>query len=202
MRLIPFFHKTHPLSNWYEAPMFDPVSGITFSTVEYWMMWHKAQLFTIPSNLKPGLFASRMVEYNYGVMDKILKAKNSAEVKALGRAVQGYQESVWELHRKDIVKKGCYLKLGFCDEALYFLLSLDPVNDRLCEASKYDRIWGVGFDQFDSRINDVSLWGLNLLGDIYQEIMVELHTTPPHELRFPSHVVQKIVEHKARYSKG
>lgn len=202
MRLIPFFHKTHPLSNWYEAPMFDPVSGITFPTVEYWMMWHKAHLFTIPSNQKPSLFASRITSHNYSVMDKILKAADSKAAKALGREVQGFQESVWVANRKDIVKKGCYLKLGFCDEALYFLLSLDPQNDRLCEASKYDRVWGTGFEQSDLRLNDLSLWGLNLLGDIWQEILVELHNTPTQELRLPSHVIEKIVEHNARYSRG
>ncbi|MCW6598743.1 NADAR family protein [Yersinia ruckeri] len=182
--------------------MFDPVSGVTFPTVEYWMMWHKAQLFTVPSNQKSSLFASRITTRNYEIMTQILKAKDSGEVKALGRKVEGYQDSIWHAHRKDIVKKGCYLKLGFCDEALYFLLSLDPKNDRLCEASKYDRDWGVGFEQSDPRINDLSLWGLNLLGDIWQEIMIELHTTPAHELRLPSHVVEKIVEHTARYSRG
>ncbi|TPG60048.1 NADAR family protein [Ewingella americana] len=183
--VVPFFHRTHPLSNWYPRRMFDPESGITFATIEHWMMWHKAKLFNDES-----------------VMALLASSTDPYQAKKLGRAVKGFVESVWVANREDIVKKGLYLKVDYCDEALYFLLDLDPKTTRLCEASPWDRLWGVGLDAEDPRVYDPDNWkGLNLLGNLWQELLVDVHGATELSIHFNPVTLEKILSHKAKYPK-
>lgn len=199
MNIVPFFHGSHPLSNWYPQDMQDEVSGITFATMEHWMMWHKAKLFSVAANQKSTLFPTHATQNNLSIMEGIAGSKDPRSAKKLGRAVQGFNEELWLEHRKDIVKKGLYLKLHYCDEALYFLLDLNPATDIICEASPYDRIWGTGFSAEDPRLQDQSQWGLNLLGECWQEILIDIKTTPIHELRLSKQLISKIAEHNQKY---
>ena len=118
-------------------------NGLTFNCAEQWMMWNKAKTF-----------------HDEEIAEKILKATEQAEIKALGRAVRGFDPKVWDAVKKDIVVHGNVVKFSQNPELKEFILATgDKV---LVEASMYDRIWGIGLRAHEC---DVSKWhGSNLLG--------------------------------------
>ena len=75
------------LSNWYLSEF--TVDDITFSSMEQYMMYEKAILFHDQETAK-----------------KILQKDNVAEIKALGRIVQNFDDTVWVKSREEIVYKG------------------------------------------------------------------------------------------------
>ena len=80
------------LSNWYRSEF--QVDGISFSSMEQYMMYQKAILFQ-----------------DLETAEKILRTDDAAEQKALGRAVRGFQEAIWEAQREDIIYRGVYEKV-------------------------------------------------------------------------------------------
>jgi ribA/ribD-fused uncharacterized protein len=68
------------LSQWYPAKFV--AEGSQFPTAEHYMMFRKAKLFG-----------------DFEAADRILLAPNLAAVKAIGRSVRGFQESVWQQNR-------------------------------------------------------------------------------------------------------
>jgi predicted NAD-dependent protein-ADP-ribosyltransferase YbiA (DUF1768 family) len=111
---------------------------------------------------------------------KILKAGlHPRKVKALGRAVENFDEKIWNENRGRIVREGSMakftlavseegLRLGSGENGDLIGMSLRDLllstGDReLVEASPYDSIWGVGFAPGTAAQNREH-WGLNLLG--------------------------------------
>lgn len=132
------------LSQWYPSPFV--VNGRVFPTAEHYMMFRKAVLFG-----------------DDACAERIVRASSPSAAKALGRAVQGFEESVWEAHRTDIVVQGSYEKFAQSAELKAFLLATG--NQVLVEASPRDRIWGIGLAADDARARNPAEWrGLNLLG--------------------------------------
>lgn len=72
------------LSNWYPSTFTH--NGITFSSMEQYMMYRKALSFG-----------------DEKVATQILATDNAAEIKALGRLVSGYDESLWNGIRQIVV---------------------------------------------------------------------------------------------------
>ncbi|OZG75169.1 hypothetical protein BTA51_01935 [Hahella sp. CCB-MM4] len=141
-------------SQWYDSPFTQ--KGIAYLTAEHFMMAEKARLFG-DSNAE----------------QKILLADNPGEAKKLGREVQGFENSVWEHHRFDIVVKANLLKFGQNAELKEFLLN---TGDRiLVEASPVDKIWGVGLAMDHPAVENPYQWrGLNLLGFALMEVRLQL----------------------------
>ena len=109
------------LSNWYPSTFTH--NGITFSSMEQYMMYRKALSFG-----------------DEKVATQILATDNAAEIKALGRLVSGYEESLWERLK-------------------------DTGNAFLAECAVNDRIWGIGLSMRDpSRLDRAKWQGQNLLG--------------------------------------
>ncbi|MFI6321967.1 NADAR family protein [Nonomuraea sp. NPDC050556] len=132
------------LSQWWPVEFSE--DGHVFASAEHYMMAHKAWLFD-----------------DHETAAKILGARHPGEAKALGRAVQGFDESVWDARRFDIVVRGNVAKFGQHPELKEFLLATR--NRVLVEASPVDRIWGIGLTAADERAASPSTWqGLNLLG--------------------------------------
>lgn len=128
----------------------------------------------------------------------ILDADHPRKVKRLGRAVQGFDEEVWDREREGIVKRanwckftypvdvgnsagsedGPAWKLGVGKDAKevktpsFRQVLLSTGNRELVEASPYDRIWGIGFREADAEQNRDS-WGLNLLGKALMAVREE-----------------------------
>jgi len=92
---------------------------------------------------------------------EILAATDLAEVRALGRRVQNFDEDTWVKNREEIVLQGNLLKFGQNEELKQALLATGTKH--LVEASPRDRIWGVGFGEKNA-LGQKARWGLNLLG--------------------------------------
>ncbi|KAK1755176.1 hypothetical protein QBC47DRAFT_382960 [Echria macrotheca] len=163
-----FWRETDPstgwLSQWYQSDFTDS-DGIVYKSAEHYMMYHKAHLFS-----------------DQTTASTILAAPHPREVKALGRSVSNFSESVWKAHREAIVRRGSLLKFSTphnvitgndgAPTSLKELL-LGTGDRELVEASPLDRIWGVGFSPAKAEANRAR-WGLNLLGRALMSVRDEL----------------------------
>ncbi len=85
---------------------------------------------------------------------------NAAEIKALGRLVSGYDESLWNGIRQIVVYEGLFAK--FTQPDLRERLK-DTGNAFLAECAVNDRIWGIGLSMRDQGRLDRAKWqGQNL----------------------------------------
>ncbi len=148
MRKIVCFHNPDEnngyLSNWFLADFY--VEEFYYSSMEQYMMYQKAMLFGDPEIAK-----------------EILSTSKVGKIKALGRAVQNYEEAVWNGMRQPIVCRGLFEKFRQNEELKRKLLATD--TDILAECAVQDRIWGIGLSMKDERRFDLREWqGQNLLG--------------------------------------
>lgn len=139
-----FFWK-HRLSQWHRAPFV--VGDTTFTHAEQYMMYAKALLFG-----------------DREAATRVLAAETPAEQQAIGRAIRGFDESVWTLFREAVVFTGNYARFSQNPEQRELLVATRGTT--LVEASPHDCVWGIGLAADDPRARDRSQWrGLNLLGE-------------------------------------
>lgn len=132
------------LSNWY--PSIFALNGITFSSIEQYMMYRKAVCFG-----------------DEKVAAQILATEDVAEIKALGRLVSGYDENLWNGVRQIVVYEGLLAKFSQNSDLREQLK--DTGQAFLAECAVKDRIWGVGLSMHDPNRLDRAKWrGQNLLG--------------------------------------
>lgn len=128
------------------------VNGITFSSMEQYMMYQKAVCFK-----------------DEEIAEKILATTDVAVIKALGRQVKGYNDGYWNGVRQLLVYEG--LKEKFTQNENLKKLLLDTEDSILAEGAVNDRIWGIGLSMKDSNRLESEKWrGQNLLG--YAMMMV------------------------------
>lgn len=141
------------LSNWYLSPFTS--GGVTFSSMEQFMMYRKALCFCDTS-----------------IASQILATDDVAQIKALGRRVSNYDESLWNGVRQIVVYEGLLAKFSQNEELKTKLKSTG--NATLAECAVKDRIWGIGLSMKDPDRLDKAKWnGQNLLG--YALMMVREH---------------------------
>ena len=127
-----------------------------YRTAEHWMMAQKAVLFG-----------------DTDAFEKILVVSSPKEAKDLGRLVKGFDKDIWDSRCFDIVFRGNMLKFGQNPELKKHLL--DTGDQILVEASPYDKVWGIGLGQDDSRAVNPAQWeGKNLLGQVLMVVRHEL----------------------------
>lgn len=143
------------LSNWYYSTQgFVDEQRHIFHTNEHYMMYRKAILFD-----------------DAEMAQAILTAEDSGTAKKLGRNVRGFQQSVWNEHKLQIVVQGCMLKFHQCKYARRVLLATG--TKILVEAAPRDRVWGIGMGKTNPSRFDPNTWrGQNLLG---QALMIVRH---------------------------
>ena len=132
------------LSNWY--PSVFVADGITFTSMEQYMMYKKAVLFRDDK-----------------AAAKILSITDVGKIKALGRRVKGYNDTVWNGVRQIIVYNGLLEKFrqnpALCEKLLA------TGEDILAECAVSDKIWGIGHSMHNPDRFDMEKWqGQNLLG--------------------------------------
>jgi ribA/ribD-fused uncharacterized protein len=138
------------LSQWWPASF--TVDGTRYPTAEHFMMAEKARLFG-----------------DEELRARILNATSPGAAKRFGRDVRGFDESVWERSRIELVVRGNLAKFSQNPELSKFLL--DTKDQVLVEASPVDRIWGIGLAADDGRVENPEQWqGLNLLGFALMEV--------------------------------
>lgn len=136
------------LSQWWPASF--TLDGVTYASAEMYMMAEKARLM--------GDDETRA---------QILAAPDAKTVKAFGRAVRNYDESVWARERFDVVTRGSVAKFGQNADLRAFLVGTALGDDGavLVEAAPNDAVWGIGVAESDPRARDPREWpGTNLLG--------------------------------------
>ena len=142
------------LSNWYLSDF--TVEGIKFSSMEQYMMYQKALCFE-----------------DHGCAAKILATSDVGDIKALGRSVQNYNETIWNGLRQIIVYKGLTQKFKQNEELKNLLLSTG--TSILAETAVKDTIWGIGLSMQDENRFNIYKWrGQNLLGFALMEVRDEL----------------------------
>lgn len=105
------------------------------------------------------------------IADQILfNGLEPKEAKRLGRQVKNFDNSEWEKVRKKVMLEALTYKF-YCNPELEEVL-LKYRNKTFVEASPFDKIWGVGLKEDDSRILNESNWeGLNLLGKCLNKLI-------------------------------
>ena len=148
MRKVVCFHNPDEingyLSNWYLSEF--SMEGIMFSSMEQYMMYKKAVLFD-----------------DKETAEKILATDNVGAIKALGRSVKNYNDTIWNGVRQIAIYSGLLEKFRQNEELKAKLLSTHDAV--LAECAVQDRIWGIGLSMKDENRFDMSKWqGQNLLG--------------------------------------
>jgi ribA/ribD-fused uncharacterized protein len=162
------------LSQWYRSPFHNPTDpSIIFQTAEQYMMYAKAVLFN-----------------DLPIASEILETTIPKQQKALGRAVKGFDQKVWNANRERIVEEGSYYKFKYgVDEGdlkddgtgLTLRERLLATADReIVEASPMDKIWGIGFGAKNAE-NRRAHWGLNLLGKALMKVRDRLRAEAEEE---------------------
>ena len=132
------------LSNWYLSDF--TVDGVSFSSMEQYMMYQKAVVFK-----------------DKDIASKILKTDDVERIKEYGRQVSNYDDTIWNGVRQIIIYKGLLEKFRQNEKLKKALL--DTGDDILVECAVSDKIWGIGLSMKDSNKNDIKAWrGQNLLG--------------------------------------
>lgn len=144
------------LSNFYPCSFTD-AEGTKFNCSEQYFMFRKAKMFD-PENHK--------------LVEKILHESDPKEIKALGRQVKNYVESVWKKKRMSVMIDGLRLKFQQNKNICQELLSTGTKD--LYEASPYDIVWGIGFGAKDAIYMDPRNFGRNLLGKALVQVRKEL----------------------------
>ena len=140
-----FWGSKEVFSQHYQPCSFE-IGGIVFNSSEQWMMVCKARLFNDVASVK-----------------KILASTCPKEQKQLGREVRNFDKKIWEEKAIDFVVEGNVAKFGQNEHMKNILL--DTGERVLVEASPYDKIWGIGLSENDSRALDPHQWqGSNWLG--------------------------------------
>ena len=141
------------LSNWYMSTF--TVDGVTFSSMEQYMMYSKAVCFE-----------------DLATAGKILKTDDVAEIKALGRLVVNYNDNYWNGVRQIVVYEGLLAKFSQNADLLSNLKATNTAT--LAECAVNDHIWGIGLSMKDPNRFCINKWnGQNLLG--YSLMLVRKH---------------------------
>lgn len=131
-------------SQWFITKFIDQ-DGIEFNSSEQYMMYKKAELFGDEKTAK-----------------MILEEKSPREIKKYGRLVANFNSRTWDAKKEDIVVRGNVHKFMQNPDILYRLIT-DGEKASFVEASPYDAIWGIGFNERNA-LGSIEQWGLNLLG--------------------------------------
>lgn len=132
------------LSNWYLSEF--TINGVTFSSMEQYMMHRKALCFG-----------------DNRVASEILTTNDFSEIKALGRLVANYNENVWSGVRQIVVYEGLLAKFSQNPKLGERLKATGDAI--LAECAVKNRVWGIGLSMSDPRRHDLTKWqGKNLLG--------------------------------------
>jgi len=148
-------NKFDYMSNFYKTNFTDK-DGIKYICSEQYFIYHKCKTFD-PNN--------------HILLQTILTEKSATKIKKCGRQLQNYDDTIWKDKRYNIMLEALRLKFNQNEIIKQKLLETKPKT--LYEASKNDKIWGIGFYDKDA-IHNKSKFGKNLLGNALMVIRTEL----------------------------
>jgi ribA/ribD-fused uncharacterized protein len=137
-------------SQWFPSDFI--IDGIKYVTAEQYMMARKAKLFG-----------------DNDAYCEIMKSKEPAYQKQIGRQVKGFKKNEWESICRQIVYDGNYAKFTQNPVMKEELMATGDME--IVEASPHDKIWGIGLHETDPRAWDKSTWkGTNWLGEAIMQV--------------------------------
>lgn len=148
------------LSNWHEAPFTVEYEGkkYRFHNTEQYFMFVKAKTFGDDEIAK----------------EIIVKGKNPAIAKALGRKVKNYDDKVWNEKRYQVMLEANMEKYTQNEILKNSLLNKKYDGKHFVEASPYDTIWGIGVGEKEAKDDESNWRGTNLLGKVLDEVRNKL----------------------------
>ena len=152
---IYFFGKNVEFSNFY--PCIFVKHDITFNCTEQYFMYKKCMHFDCK---------------NTELINNILTETNPKVIQKYGRNVNNYDEEIWNNLRYAVMLDTLFLKFSQNENLKQMLLNTN--NKILYEASKYDKIWGIGYDEDLAVDINPEQYGKNLLGQALMETRVRL----------------------------
>jgi len=175
-----FWKADSPFSQWHPSPF--KYKGKQFISAEQFMMFSKAKLFGDEE------VANKIMHYNNALLSKdlingnieaggIVNDRKNLEVwskiqkkfKDLGKQVKGFDEEIWKQKRISIVTVASREKFEQNPKLKEKLLATG--DKTLCEASPYDKVYGIGLEKHRPEAKDRNQWkGLNLLGEILTNV--------------------------------
>lgn len=145
-----FFHGTCPLSNFHPSKF--SIDGKSYSCGEQFLHEQKALRFNDRKSAQ-----------------QIMEATTPQKMKELGSHVENFSESAWKDDAPEVLHRGLMEKFLQNPHLKHYLLSTG--TDKLVEASRYDRWYGIGRNLWDENImSDKEKWGYNLLGKTLQQV--------------------------------
>lgn len=166
---IFFWKLTGPMgfmSQWYPCTIV--YENMNFSSAEQLMMYKKAILF------KDNEMATQIV----GNSDM-----HPSQHKQMGRRVANFNESVWSRMSSSLVVDVNFYK--FVQNPMIAEMLMETDNHMLVEASPYDRVWGIGYEEGNAMMNR-NRWGQNKLGKCLMAVrsmMLDMNKIVPGLLR-------------------
>jgi len=147
-------------SNWYKCHFSIEKDGkqLNFYNSEQYFMWIKAKTFG-----------------DEEIANKILKQGiDPRNAKKLGRLVKNYDDNIWNEKRYQVMVEANMLKFSQNEKLKRLLLNREFDGKHFVEASPLDHIWGIGCAE-NKALDDKSNWnGLNLLGQVLDEVREKL----------------------------
>lgn len=158
------FWKEHPMCNFtkcrikFADPYYVPLESdpIEFTSSEQMFMWFKAVFFG-----------------DEEMAGQILQSQTPQEARDLGQKVRNYVDEEWDKVRVDRMRTAVRYKFYQNSDLRQRLLDTKYDGKTFVEASYYDRIWGIGYNQ-DEAMNHLDNWGRNELGKILTDLRNEL----------------------------
>lgn len=138
-------------SNFYQSKF--NIDNLNFNCSEQYFMYIKCLTFE---------------PENQNLQKQILEEHDPSKIKSYGRMIKNYNEKKWNFIRYDVMKTALINKFSQNEDLRNILLSTK--NKKLYEASKYDKIWGIGFSKDQIKNVSESEYGQNLLGKCLMEV--------------------------------
>jgi len=176
-----YFWKSQSIfSQWHPSKFI--YKDITFSSAEQFMMYSKAKMFGADD------IAQKIIDYNETpLIKKFLNGELSdtdicndkgilrewdgyqKAIKDQGREVKNYVDAVWVEKRVPVVSVASREKYN--QNQNYKAELMKCIGTKMVEASPYDKIWGIGLDQYKAeKIPEADWPGKNLLGKVLTDL--------------------------------
>jgi ribA/ribD-fused uncharacterized protein len=134
----------HPKNTTQTLAPEDEFGTLEFNCAEQFMMYCKAVFFSDQASA-----------------EKIMGSEDPAHQKKMGRLVKGFSADQWRSVCERVVFEGNWWK--FSQNRAYREALMGTGERELCEASRSDRLWGIGYNAKEA-LQYRRLWGENLLG--------------------------------------
>ena len=158
---LVFFHHPCPLSNHHPARFVMPDDNVVYNCSEQYIKVQEALVFK-----------------DYIAAHDIMKMKNPVEMMKRARLITNYDRKVWEENIVKVCYPGILEKYKQNKKCAEFLRNTG--QRRLGEASKNDKVWGIGMSMHEMHALNVEHWGEgNLLGRMLERVRLELFPPQP-----------------------